>query len=191
MAEIRDTFDVAYDRIVDRLESYAAAEKAADAAREFSVIPDNWRRLGNLAVGAHALVYSGPVSIEARSSASAIEYQQKAEYYIDCITRLPANASESSSERTGSRLRYLFTQVMRALHDPNDWYLGFSEAEIQRGGSPRIEPLPPDLMQTERAVLGGRVTIELSMSWTPQSLTETALTDIYVDAQKWDALFTP
>lgn len=191
--ELRDVFDVAFDRIVARLESYAAAEAAEDTARAFNVLPDNRRRIGQLAngPGAYALVYLGPVRVEASSSGVATEYQQTAEYYIDCIVRAAASDGKSSDAQAGARLRYLFTQVMRGLHDPDDWNLGFTANEIQRGGTPRIEPLGPDVLDGEAAIAGGRVTLELTMGWKTPNMTTTPLTDIYVDTERWDALYQP
>jgi hypothetical protein len=190
MSTVRDTFDVAFDRIVTALTDYATAEAAIDSGRNFEVIADNYRRIGQLGNGAYVLVYLGPVSVDTGSSGSGVYYQQSAEYYLDCVTKGAASSGKTSAEQANVRLRYLITQALRATHDPDNWSLGFNDNEIQRDGGPRVEPLPPDALQTEGAIAAARVTFSLTMGWEPTTLTGQALSEIYVDADRWTGLYT-
>lgn len=184
----RERFDVLFDNIVTRLESYATAQAGIDAALGFRVIPDNVRVIGELSGAAAVIPRLDRLDFQDGQSAVGQEWQIEASYAVDCIVKIGSSATKRAGEEAGARLRYLITQVIRALWNRDDWDLGMTLGQIGRG-SPNVQPLMNEIAQTEKAIMGATVELSASMMWEILGAAGEPFTSLDVDAGRWSALY--
>jgi len=182
----QEAFDTLFDNIVSRLEAYAASEASQNPALGFEVKPDNIRALGEAQNPAWVLPRVDRLDFDAETSAVGEEHGVTAAYAIDCIVRA-GRKSETAGREAFSRLRYLVTQVIRALWHRDHWDLGMPE-HIHRA-LPQVNWIAPEISQTERAIIGATVTLEAGLTFDLGGPTGTDADSILVDIDEWSALF--
>jgi hypothetical protein len=193
MPEIRGGYDVLFDNIVGYLEAHAAAENAIDPLRNFTVRPDHYRIHNVGTPGAFVFPTMGSIDPEPQKSANQRYFAYHVNFAFDLIvegqaTRDGEGTVTASDVAAGKRLRYLIQQMLDAVHAaPRD--MGLAAGSIAGRPMMRFEPLPPDMQQGEKAVIGARMTLTIGMAWEPAGSVGTALESIYVDASQWQALF--
>lgn len=183
----RERFDVLFDNIVTRLESYATAQAGIEISLGFRVIPDNMRAIGENQYPAWVLPRIDRLTFDAEQSAVGQEWGVTAAYALDCIVRSGAS-NKRAGEEAGKRLRYLITQVVRALWNRDDWMLGMSSGEIHRA-VPTVDMIPPETIATEKAIVGATVTLEASMTWQILGAAGEPFESLHVDAGRFEALY--
>lgn len=189
MSATRERFDVLFDNIVTRLEAYATAQAGINPALGFRVIPDNARVIGELSGAAAVIPRLDRVDFQTDQSAVGQEWQIEASYAVDCIVKIGSSGAKKAGEEAGARLRYLITQVIRALWNRDDWELGITpRGQISRG-TPNIQNLMNELAQTEKAIMGATVEMPVSMMWEILGADGDPLESIHVDANRWSALY--
>jgi hypothetical protein len=180
----RELYDTLFDNIVSRLETAATAEVGADATLGFEVLPDNIRSIGEATYPAWVLPRVDNLSFETDTSAVAQDFGVTASYAIDCIVRT-GKTSQRAGRVAGARLRYLVTQVIRALWVRTDWDLGMTE-NIHRA-QPRTNWVPPEIQTGQQAVIGATVTLEAGLTWSLVEPTGPSIDSIDVDVPGWFA----
>ena len=194
MAEVRGTFDLVFDKIIDALVAYEAEEILVDATYAFTVEADYFRDFPADA-GAYVFAYLGPITFDARTSAAMTQHGINVTYYLDLVTVAKGDDSGASYQRgdelAAARNRYLIQQVMTALYRPGvlpDF--GLPAGTIGKRPAPRVEPLQPDdQRKIERPVSGTRITMDMDMAWDPTEAEGTALESVSVDAGYFAALY--
>lgn len=164
----KEDFDTLFDNIVTRLVTASTAE----TGQNFEVKPDNVRALGESTSDAWVLPRIDQTSFETDITAVGEDFGISATYSIDCIVRA-GKVTNNAGREAFARLRYLVTQVVRALWVRSDWNLGMSE-NINRN-LPSITWIPPDIQSGEKAIIGATVQLEAGLTW---QLTEPTGTDI-------------
>lgn len=164
----KEAFDTLFDKIVTRLTTASTAE----VGKTFEVKPDNIRALGESTSDAWVLPRIDQTEFNAETSAVGQEFGVSATYSIDCIVR-SGKSTNAAGREAFARLRYLVTQVIRALWVRTDWNLGMTD-NIDRA-LPEITWLAPDIQTGEKAILGATVQLEAGLTW---QLTEPTGTDI-------------
>jgi hypothetical protein len=164
----REAFDVLFDNIVARLTTASTAE----AGSTFVVKPDNIRALGESTTDAWVLPRIDQLEFDSETSAVGEEFGITATYAVDCIVRA-GKSTQAAGQEAFARLRYLVTQVVRALWSREDWDLGMTD-NINRS-IPEVTWIPPDIQAGEKAIIGATVNVEVGLTW---QLTEPAGSDI-------------
>jgi hypothetical protein len=177
----REAFDVLFDNIVARLVTASTAE----AGKTFVVKPDNIRALGETGDEAWTLPRIDQMQFDAETSAVGEEFGITATYAIDCIVRAGKTTQEAGREAF-ARLRYLVTQVIRALWDRDDWNLGMTD-NIHRA-IPRVTWIPPEVQAGEKAIIGATVNLEVGLAWSTTEPTGTDIDSISVDGGIYETL---
>ena len=183
-------FDVAFDNIKSILETYSAAQPEDE---QYIVHADYYRNFP-AAAGAYVFLYLGPIIPDPRRSAGNVHFAYDVDYGLDLIALGKGTQGAEytrADEAAGIRLRYLIQQVLNALYQPDKPNLGLPQGTLSKKPMLRIDPLPPEMQIGERPIVGARLTLSLGMAWEPGLLAGDALTDIYVTADKWSALFQP
>ena len=177
------SFDTAIDQIVAKLEAYSTQDATNDPSFAFEVQQDYYRTHLPSQTGAHVFVYLGPMNPENGKSASYAYYQYIATYYLDCVVAAKGKSGgsyERGDKLAGERLRYLIQQVLTALDPARDPDLGMTDYVVGRRPLPSVEPLPPDMQQTERPIAAARVTLDLPLLWEPTAESGVDLEEISV-----------
>ena len=183
-------FDVAFDNIRAILEAYSAAQPADE---RFDVLPDYYRNFPASA-GAYVFLYLGAINPDIGRSAGNVYYAYDVDYGLDLIALGKGTQGAEytrADEAAGIRLRYLIQQILNALYQPDNMNLGFPTGTLRGRPLLQINPLPPEMQIGERPIVGARLTLTLGMAYEPGTLAGETLTDIYVTADKWAALFQP
>ncbi len=123
-----------------------------------------------------------------------MHYAYEANYNIDCVALGKGTQGAEytrGDEAAGIRLRYLIQQVLNALYPKDNMQFGFPVGTLNGRRMLQINPLPPEMQLGERPIVGARLTLTLGMAFEPGTLAGDTLTDIYVTADKWAALFQP
>ena len=177
----KEAFDVLFDNIVTRLQTASTAE----AGKTFTVKPDNIRALGETNTDAWVLPRIDQTEFETETSAVAEDFQITSQYAIDCIVRT-GKTTQAAGREAFERLRYLVTQVVRALWVRTDWNLGMS-GNIDRS-LPEITWIPPEIQQGEKAIIGATVKLEAGLTWELTAPTGTDIDRIDVDGGTYETI---
>lgn len=185
----RGTFDLLFDHIVARLESYSAAQPPEE---QFGVDPDRMRDESSTDEIASVYVYLGPLDSSQATSKSytGIEAQYHIDMVVRCLGERTGNTITSADRAAGVRLRYLVQQVTEALFPSGDRYLGMPVGSVGKTGF-RIEPFHPDQQMGERAIAAARMTLDAGLGWKPYPVSGNDLASINIDASAWSALIQP
>jgi len=177
----KEAFDSLFDNIVARLTTASTAE----AGKTFVVKPDNIRALGETTTDAWVLPRIDQTQFEADITAVAEDFGISATYAIDCIVRT-GKTTQTAGQEAFERLRYLVTQVVRALWVRTDWNLGMSD-NINRS-LPEITWIPPEVQAGEKAIIGATVKLEAGLCWELPEPSGTDIEEISVDGGTYETL---
>ena len=190
MAIVQGGYDVLFGKIKTALESYSAAEIAAD---RFNVYPDYYRILPAGASLANVFLYMGSINPGEQNVEGY--YQYDVTYMIDMVAQAKGNLSgtayERASEAAGIRLRGLIQQCLNALFIPGDFRLGMPVGSISKKPMPSISPLPPDPLMGERPSVGARMTLSTGLCFEPGAVAGTPVDSYSITSTLWDALIEP
>lgn len=181
-------FDVLFGKIVTILETYSAAQIAAE---RFSVYPDHGRDIPNNDDIAMVLPLLGPVTPTDKTTTDFTSYD--AVYYIDMFVKGKGTRGETytkAGEAAGIRLRLLIQQVIDALFPAGNRLLSMSAGTVATKAF-QVTPFFPEGQSTERILAAARLTLTVGLAWEPVAVEGTDLESISVTADKWSALLTP
>ena len=177
----KEQFDTLFDNIVSSLTTASTAE----AGSTFVVKPDNIRSIGESTADAWVLPRVDSLEFESDTSAVGEEFGVSATYAIDCVVRA-GKTTQKAGQEAFERLRYLVTQVIRALWSRDDWDLGMS-VNIHRA-LPRTNWIPPEIQTGEKAIIGATVTLEAGLTWQLAEPTGADIAMIDVDGGSYETI---
>jgi hypothetical protein len=180
-------FDTVFDNIKTILETYSAAQPAAE---RFIVWPDRFRDLPTNDTVAHVIQHMGDISVDSQTTGGEMELSVK--YHFDLLvrakgTRTDGAYTERASQAAGVRIRYLVHQLLSALFAAGTYDLSLASGKIGSKEYTGFTPLFPEEIG-ERGLAAGRLTISVATEWTPTAAAGTAIDGISVTADKWSAL---
>lgn len=186
-------FDTVFTKIKNALETYSSEQDAAD---QYTVYPDYHRNISGISDGAYVFLYLAPITFQREKGGAQVHFPVDVTYYLDLVVIGKGSAGTSyqqASEVAGARLRVLMDQVLTALYRPESIDLDMPVGTFSSKPFPRIEPLPPEALQTERFVSAARLTLEIGMAWEPARAEGEPLDSILVEddetVNRWSALF--
>lgn len=182
-------FDILFGKIKSILETYSAAQIAAE---RFTVYPDYYRNFPNDAAIANVFLYMGDITPTKQSGQAHFDFETK--YILDMLVKgkgTQGGTYTRGGEAAGARLRILIQQVLTALFPVDNRTLDMPATEVSSKPFPVITPLPPDMQKAEEIIAGVRLTLTVGLAWEPTPNTGEDLNSISVTADIWDALIEP
>ena len=200
MSDAREVFDVLFDRLVGSLESYASEEAATDPGRAFVVRSDGIADVGATADDpASVFVYAAELKFKGGESSSARAMAYEAVYYLDCVSVVPTGATfptpADADAAVGARLRYLVTQVIRALWAAEGWDFDLPVGVVGRLAQPQVmiswnDPSswgdPRHGVHPSRT---RRVVMTVELAWDVGEVQGVPLNEIHIDTGRWSGLY--
>jgi hypothetical protein len=171
---------------LDNIVTFLTTASTAEVGQTFLGKPDNIRALGESStIDAWVLPRVEGLEFDTDTSAVAEEFGVTATYAIDCIVRA-GKTTQTAGQEAFERLRYLVTQVIRALWLRDNWDLDMP-VHIHRA-LPRTNWIPPEIQTGERAIIGATVTLEAGLTWKLTEPTGADITRIDVDGGMYETI---
>ena len=200
MSDVREGFDIAFDRVVARLEAYASQEAGVDPARAFVVVPDNTSDVGAASDDpAVVFAYAAELAFKDDQTSSPRAMAYEAMYYLDCVCTVPSGTTyptpAAADLAIGARLRYLVTQVIRALWTPAGWDFDFPVGTVGRLAQPQVtmfwgEPSSwGDPRHGVHPARRRRIVLTADLVWDVGEVQGVPLNELHVDTGRWSGLY--
>ena len=200
MSDVREVFDIVFDRLIARLESYAADEAAADPGRAFVVRSDNTADVGATADDpASVFAYAAELKFKGGEASSARSMAYEAVYYLDCVSVVPTGSTfptpADADAAVGARLRYLVTQVIRALWTSGGWDFDLPIGVVGRLAQPEVTISWNDPSSWDDPRHGvhpartRRVVMTVELAWDVGEVQGVPLNEIHIDTGRWSGLY--
>lgn len=181
----RGQYDILLDRIVSALTAYSAAQALIDPLVAFKVVPGSFRTIQSTRVPTIGVHLSSLRS--ARETASKGSWEANATYNLDLIANGKADGGTRGDSAAHARLLYLAQQALNAIYNSD------SRTTIEAGGItiewPSWSLAESDSYQEEAPLIGGRLTFEARLVYTPATAVGEPIDSISIDTGLWSALY--
>lgn len=178
-------FDKLYDRVIATLNAYSATLASED---QFQVVDDYFRPwAAPESDGRYVFTFMSAVQPEPNRSAARAYYAYRVSFWLEVIVVAEAERNSSTGVFTNSdqvaarQCRRLVEGLMGALYSLENQDLGTTPGEIiAERPMLDVQPYPPELMETERAVVGMRITLSVGTYFEPADISGQDLATVAV-----------
>lgn len=188
--------DVLTERMVDLSEAFVTEQIALDATVGFYVDRNLLSAPGAEQLKIQPWAIWGVETVQDAQQGTANQIRQETiTLTCDLYVAKAADLEDADDEgKALARLSYFKEQIKAVIFRRANHQLGFSPGTIAKKRNFRFQQFAPTSENTEEWIVGGRVTVDLDYSWTPEDVTGTPIDEISitveVDTALWAGLYS-